>query len=100
MEMPPKKKIPDDFETQQFLRAIKHWTDCFIDSKIKVGIFLNSIQDEAHTYCTRKNRGDEWFEFIRDFSECSEDLDESFEDDDDDDDPRITTKDNMDQEDC
>lgn len=66
--MPPKKKV-NDFPTEQFLRAVKHWTDSFVAGEIKVGIFLNSLQDEAHSFCKSKFRFDEWEEFIQDFME-------------------------------
>jgi len=68
-EMPQQKKEKNapDFSTSQFLRAVKHWTDSFVSGEIRVGIFINSIQVEAHTYCNAKGRVDEWFEFIQDF---------------------------------
>lgn len=64
-KMAPKKK--PDFPTEQFLRAVKHWTDQFVAGGIKLGIFLNSIQDDAQSYCKQTNRLDEWNEFIQDF---------------------------------
>ena len=51
----------------QFLRAVKHWTDSFVSGQVRVGVFLNSIQDDALTYCKNKDRMEEWFEFIQDF---------------------------------
>lgn len=65
IKMPPKKKL--DFPTEQLLRSIKHWTDTFIAGEIKVGIFINSIQDDVYRYCQAKNRMDEWTEFIEDY---------------------------------
>lgn len=69
--MPPKKKV--DFATEQFLRAVKHWTDQFISGEIRVGIFINSIQDESQLFCKQKNREDEWEEFLRDFIDDDDD---------------------------
>lgn len=68
-EMPQQKKEKNapDFHTSQFLRAVKHWTDKFISGEVRVGIFLNSLQDDAHSYCKSKDRMDEWFQFIQDF---------------------------------
>lgn len=63
--MPPKKKV--DFATEQFLRAVKHWTDLYVSGEIKVGIFLNSIQDDSYRFCKSKDRMDEWEEFIQDY---------------------------------
>lgn len=72
MENPTPIKKKPDFATDQFLRAVKHWTDSFVSGEVKLGIFLNSIQDDAHTYCRNKNRMDEWEEFIQDFVGGSE----------------------------
>lgn len=66
-DMSEKKKNVPDFHTSQFLRSVKHWTDTFISGGVRVGVFLNSIQDDAHSYCKSKDRMDEWFEFIQDF---------------------------------
>lgn len=66
-DMSEKKKNVPDFPTSQFLRSVKHWTDQFVSGNCKVGILLNSIQDDAHSFCKNKDRMDEWFEFIQDF---------------------------------
>lgn len=70
-----KKKV--DFPTEQFLRSIKHWTDTFIAGEIKVGIFINSIQDDVYRYCQAKNRLDEWAEFTEDYTSFRSEEDES-----------------------
>lgn len=69
IDMADKKnsKNAPDFPTTQFLRAVKHWTDKFVSGEARVGIFLNSLQDDAHSFCKNKDRMDEWFEFIQDF---------------------------------
>lgn len=78
-QMPEKKnKNVPDFPTSQFLRSIKHWTDSFISGETRIGVFLNSIQDDAYSYCKAKNRMDEWSEFIQDY--VSEDYSESSDD--------------------
>lgn len=75
IKMPPKKKL--DFPTEQLLRSIKHWTDTFIAGEIKVGIFINSIQDDVYRYCQAKNRLDEWAEFTEDYTSFQSEEDES-----------------------
>jgi len=70
-KMAPKKKV--DFPTEQFLRSVKHWTDTFISGEIKVGIFMNSIQDDAFRYCQSKNRLEEWAEFMEDYTSVNND---------------------------
>lgn len=71
-KMPPKKKT--DFMTEQFLRSVKHWTDSFVSGEVKVGIFLNSIQDDAHSFCRHKQRMGEWEDFLKDFISSDEEM--------------------------